>query len=83
MVSIFAEQNTAVRLTIAPELKEGHQPRCALVAHAQRPAALAAVERTQDVVLEQPGHAVVGESLAQLDHRHQPGGHGQVLGDMA
>lgn len=46
-------------------------------------ATTATIQWTQDIVLEQTRHAVVGETLAQLDNGHQPGGDGQVLGDMA
>lgn len=53
------------------------------MAHSQRTAALAAIERQLDVVLEQTLHAVVGEALAQLDKGNQPGGQRQVFGDMA
>lgn len=53
------------------------------MAHAESTTALAAVQRAQDVVLEQARHTVVGEPLAQFDHGHQPGGDGEVLCDVA
>lgn len=69
--------------TIAPELEERGQTRGTLVTHAQRTTALAAVERTVDVVLEETRHSVVGEPLTQLDNGDQPGRDGKVFGDMA
>lgn len=51
--------------------------------HTQSTAALTAVQRAQNVVLEQTRHAVVGEPLAQFDNGHQPGGEGQILRDVA
>lgn len=71
-----------IKLTIAPELEESGQTSRTLVAHAESTTALAAVQRAQDIVLEQTRHTIVGEPLAQLDHSHQPGGDGQVLGDV-
>lgn len=69
--------------TIAPELEEGGQSSGTLMAHTEGAAALAAIQRTQNIVLEQTRHAIVCESLRQLDYGHQPGRNGQVLGDMA
>jgi hypothetical protein len=52
------------------------------VAHTESTTALTAVQRAQNVVLEQTRHTIVGEALAQLDDGHQPGGDGQVLSDV-
>jgi hypothetical protein len=53
------------------------------VTHTEGTTALAAIEWQIDIVLEQTRHTVVGEPLAQFDHRYEPGGDRQVLGDMA
>lgn len=68
---------------IAPELEEGGETGSTLVIHTERTTSLTPIPRSLDVVLEQTRHSVVGETLAQLDNSHQPGGEGQVLCDMA
>lgn len=69
-------------LTVAPELEESSQTGGTLVTQTESTASLATVQRVVHIVLEQPRHAVVGETLAQLDNSHKPGGDGQVFGDM-
>jgi hypothetical protein len=53
------------------------------VAHSQRPAALAAVKWTLDVVLEYARDAKIRESLTEFNHCHKPGRRRQVFGDMS
>jgi hypothetical protein len=53
------------------------------VTHTQGTTTFAAIERALDVVLEETGHAIVGEPFAQLDDSHQPGSHGKVLCHMS
>lgn len=63
--------------TIAPELKEGREASCTLVAHTKGTTAFAAIQRSLDVVLEDTRGAIVGETLAKLDNGNEESGLGQ------
>ena len=79
---LIGNDGTDDRGNITPELEEGSETGCTLVSHTERTTSLATIPRPLNVVLEQTRHAVVGETLAQLDDGHQPGGERQVLCDM-
>lgn len=80
---LIGDDGTEDGSNITPELEEGSETGSTLVIHTERTTSLTTIPRSLDVVLEQTRHSVVGETLAQLDDSHQPGGEGQVLCDMA
>jgi hypothetical protein len=68
---------------VTPELEESGKTSGSLVAQAEGTHSLAAIERALDVVLEDTGGTVVGESLAKLDNGDQEGRLGEGLADLA
>jgi hypothetical protein len=75
--------NAGSRHTIAPELEEGGETSGSLVTQTEGAHSLATIERTLDVVLEDTGGTVVGESLAKFDNGDQEGRLGEGLADLA
>jgi hypothetical protein len=75
--------NAGSRHTVAPELEEGGETSGSLVAQAEGAHSLATIERALDVVLEDTGGTVVGESLAKFDNGDQEGRLGEGLADLA
>ena len=68
---------------IAPELEECGKTSSSLVAHAERTTSLGAIKRTLDIVLEDTGGTVVGETLTEFDDGDQEGRLGEGLADLA
>ena len=68
---------------IAPELEESGKTSSSLVSHAESTTSLTAIKRTLDVVLEDTGGTIVGETLAKFDNSDQEGRLGQRLANLA
>jgi len=56
---------------VAPELEEGGETSGSLVTHTERTATFLTAARTRDVVLEDTGSTIVGETFAELDNGDQ------------
>jgi hypothetical protein len=59
------------RLTITPELEESRQTRGTIMTHSKSTTALAAVQGSLDIVLEDTGSPIVCEALAEFDNGDQ------------
>lgn len=80
---LISNDSTKNRCNVAPELEESGETSGSLVSHTESTTALTAIERTLDVVLEDTGGTVVGESLAKFDDSDQESRLGQRLADLA
>lgn len=80
---LISDDSTEDRRDVAPELEEGRETSSSLVSHTEGTTTLAAIERALDVVLEDTGGTVVGETLAEFDKSDQEGGLGKRLADLA
>ena len=80
---LISDDSTENGRNIAPELEEGGETSGSLVTHAESTTTLAAVKRALNVVLEDTGGTVVGETLAKFDQGDQESGLGKRLADLA
>jgi hypothetical protein len=67
----------AEKLTIAPELEESSQTSSTLVTQPQGTTALATIQGTLDVILEDTGGTIIRETLAEFDDGDEESGLGQ------
>jgi hypothetical protein len=68
---------------VAPELEEGGETSSTLVAHTERTTAFRSIAGTGDVVLEDTGSSVVGETFAELDNGDEESTLGERLSHLA
>jgi hypothetical protein len=68
---------------VAPELEEGGETSGSLVTHTERTTTFLTAARTRNVVLEDTGSTVVGETLAKFDNGNQESALGEGLSNLA
>jgi hypothetical protein len=80
---LISDNGTKNRCDIAPELEKCRETGSTLVAEAKRTATKRSIVRARDVVLEETGSTVVGETLAEFDNGNQESRLGERLADLA
>jgi hypothetical protein len=80
---LISDNGTKNRCDIAPELEECRETGSTLVAKAESTATERSVVRAREVVLEETGGTVVGETLAEFDNGNQESRLGERLADLA
>jgi hypothetical protein len=68
---------------VAPELEEGGETSGSLVTHTERTTAFRSIAWTSDVVLEDTGGSIVGETFAEFDNGDKESTLGKRLSDLA
>jgi hypothetical protein len=79
---LISNDSTENRCNIAPELEEGGKTSGSLVSHTESTTSLTTIERALDVVLEDTGGTVVGETFAKFDDSDQEGSLGERLANL-
>jgi hypothetical protein len=80
---LISDNGTKNRSDIAPELEERRETGSTLVSKTKRTATKRSIVRARDVVLEETGSTVVGETLAEFDNGNQEGRFGERLANLA
>jgi hypothetical protein len=80
---VHDDETTRKKHTVTPKLEEGGQTRSTLVAHSKCTTSFTSIIWSLNIVLEEAGSAIVGESFTKFDYRDQEGSFGKWLANVS